>query len=290
MELLPELRQQLLTFQRLDITEHLIYKHLAGIFRSPEKSRVLEKIAQEELRHYQYWKKYTGQDVKPDKLAICKYCLLRSVFGFAFSIKLMELGEETTQSIYAELRSAIPEIDIWIQEDKAHEQALIDMLDEDRLLYDGSVILGLNDGLVGLTGGLAVLTLALQNSRLIALSGLMTGIAAAMSMAVSEYLFTRLKNTRKHPLPAAIYTGIAYLFSVTLLILPYLILDNYYLALTLALGTAVLIIAVYNYYISIAKDEPFRERFFEMTGLSLGLAGVMVPVGYLIRIFLGLEP
>jgi VIT1/CCC1 family predicted Fe2+/Mn2+ transporter len=289
MQVSPEIRQQLLVFQRLELTEHHIYQRLAQIVQPAENRMVLEKISQDELRHYQDWKKYTGQDVNPDHWAIWKYVLISRVFGFTFGIKLMERGEEQAQSNYAELRSAIPEIDAWIQDENAHEQALIGMLDEERLQYAGSVVLGLNDALVELTGALAGLTLALQNAQLIALSGLITGIAAAMSMAASEYLSTRSEKTAKRPVRAAVYTGIAYILTVSLLILPYLLFSNYYLNLGLALATAVLIIAAFNYYISVAKDEPFRERFLEMALLSLSVAGVSFVIGYLIRIFLGIE-
>jgi VIT1/CCC1 family predicted Fe2+/Mn2+ transporter len=108
-------------------------------------------------------------------------------------------------------------------------------------------------------------------------------------MAASEYLATRSENTGKHPVRAAIYTGIAYIGTVALLILPYLLFDNDYLDLGIALTTAVLIIAVFNYYISVAKDEPFRERFLEMAGLSLGVALFSFIIGYFIRQWLGID-
>mgnify|MGYP003449504475 FL=1 len=163
------------------------------------------------------------------------------------------------------------------------------MLDEERLRYAGSVVLGLNDALVELTGALAGLTLALQNGKLIALSGLITGIAASLSMAASEYLSTRSEKTDKHPVRAAIYTGIAYICTVFLLILPYLLFENYFFDLAWALTTAVIIIAAFNYYISVAKDESFRDRFLEMAGLSLGVALFSFIIGYFIRMWLGIE-
>jgi VIT1/CCC1 family predicted Fe2+/Mn2+ transporter len=289
MELPPELRQQLLTFQRLEITEHHIYHRLARTVQSSENRQVLEKIAQDERRHYQDWQAYTGVDVGPNRFALWKYYLISRILGFTFGIKLMERGEEKAQSNYTALRSAIPEIDAWIQDENAHEQALIGMLDEERLHYAGSVVLGLNDALVELTGALAGLTLALQNTKLIALSGLITGIAAAMSMAASEYLSTRSEKTTKQPMRAAVYTGIAYILTVALLILPYLLIRNYYIDLAMALSTAVLIIAAFNYYISVARDEPFRRRFLEMALLSLGVAGFSFVIGYFIRKFLGVE-
>ena len=193
------------------------------------------------------------------------------------------------QDSYEQLRATIPEAEAILREESEHEVALLELLDEERLRYIGSIVLGLNDALVELTGALAGLTLALQNVKLIALSGLITGIAAAMSMAASEYLSTRSEETEKHPVRAAIYTGIAYILTVTLLVLPYLLIQNYIVDLLITLVVAVLIIAVFNFYISVAKDEPFRPRFLEMAGLSLGVAMFSFLIGYLIRLWLGIE-
>jgi len=277
------------TFQRIEITEYHIYKQLAKSIKDPENRLILEKIAEDELRHSEDWKKYTQREIKPNRWDIFKYTLISRLFGFTFGIKLMERGEEKAQANYTQMRGKIPEIDNWIREEEIHEQKLLAMLDEERLRYAGSVVLGLNDALVELTGALAGLTLALQNVKLIALSGLITGIAASLSMAASEYLATRSEDTDKHPVRAAIYTGIAYIITVTLLVLPYLLIDNYIIDLIITLGIGVMIIAVFNYYISVAKDEPFRKSFLEMAGLSLGVATFSFIIGYFIRQWLGVE-
>lgn len=289
MTLDPATLSQLELYQKIELTEYHIYQRLAKRISDPENRQVLEKIADDELRHANDWKAYTQKDIKPDRWAIWKYTFLSRVFGFTFGIKLMERGEEKAQANYATLREAVPEIDQWIQDEEEHEKALLEMFDEEILQYAGSVVLGLNDALVELTGALAGLTLALQNTKLIALSGLITGIAAAMSMAASEYLATRSEQTEKHPVRAAIYTGIAYIVTVALLIIPYLVISNYYVDLALALTTAFIIIAAFNYYISIAKDEPFKERFAEMAGLSFGVAAISFVIGYFIRRWLGIE-
>ena len=277
------------SFQRVEITEYHIYKRLAKNIKDPENSKILEQIAEDELRHYNDWKEYTQRDIKPNMWEVWKYYLISRIFGFTFGIKLMERGEEKAQENYAQLKGKIPDIDKWIHEEEVHEQKLLAMLDEERLRYAGSVVLGLNDALVELTGALAGLTLALQNVKLIALSGLITGIAASLSMAASEYLATRSEDTDKHPVRAAIYTGIAYIITVTLLVLPYLLIDNYIIDLIITLTIGVLIIAVFNYYISVAKDEPFRKSFLEMTGLSLGVATFSFIIGYFIRQWLGVD-
>jgi len=280
---------QLEQYQRTEITEHHIYKRLAETIKTPENRKIMEKIAEDELHHYNEWKKHTQKDARPNMFMVWKYTLISRLFGFTFGIKLMERGEGTAQRNYSGLKGVIPGIESWIRDEEEHETALINMLDEERLRYAGSVVLGLNDALVELTGALAGLTLALQNVKLIALSGLITGIAAAMSMAASEYLSTRSEQTDKHPVRAAIYTGFAYIVTVTLLILPYLLFENYYLDLIWALVTAMLIIAIFNYYISVAKDEPFRPRFLEMAGLSFGVAAFSFVIGYFIRMWLGIE-
>ena len=153
----------------------------------------------------------------------------------------------------------------------------------------GSIVLGLSDALVELTGALAGFTLALQDAKLIALTGLITGIAAALSMGASEYLSTRMEETAKNPLRASFYTVGAYLITVTILTMPFLILKNYYLSLSCTLSGALLIIALFSYYISVAKDTPFRRRFLEMAGLSLSVAAFSFILGLAIRTFLGIE-
>jgi VIT1/CCC1 family predicted Fe2+/Mn2+ transporter len=289
MELSEEIRQKLLVFQKNEITEYYIYMRLAGFVRAPENRRLLAKIADDELRHYGVWKTYTQQDVAPDRLSIWKYYLISRVFGFTFGVKLMERGEEDAQDSYEQLREVIPEAGTIILEENQHEAALLQLLDEERLRYTGSMVLGLSDALVELTGALAGLTLALQDTRLIALTGSITGIAAALSMGASEYLSTKAEETAKNPLRASVYTGVSYLLTVLILILPYLFLTNYYVCLACTLVGAVLIIALFNYYISVARDEPFRRRFLEMAGLSLGVAAFSFLMGFLMRTFLGVD-
>ena len=289
MQLSEDIRKKVILFQQTEITEYHIYKRLAQRIKSEENAKILGQIAEDELRHYNGWKEYTQEEIQPRWFFVWFYYVVSMAFGFTFGIKLMEQGEEAAQSNYEAVSNVIPEAAKYQNEEDQHEQQLIEMLDEERLQYAGSVVLGLNDALVELTGALAGLTLALQDVKLIALSGLITGIAASMSMAASEYLSTRSEKTNKHPVRAAIYTGIAYITTVTLLVLPYLLFKNYYLDLGIALTTAVIIIAVFNYYISVAKGESFKERFLEMAGLSLSVATFSFIIGYFIRIWLGIE-
>jgi len=287
--LTPQQRQTLLAYQRDELTEHHIYTRLARTVRDPANRAVLERIAADELRHSRLWARFTGQEVRPDWLRVGFYILVGRILGITFAVKLMERREEGAQDNYARMEGVVPDVGAVAQDEKAHEEALLAMLDEERLRYTGSIVLGLNDALVELTGTLAGLTLALQNTSLVAMTGAITGIAAALSMAASEYLSTKAEGDGRDPLRASLYTGVAYLFTVLALILPYLVLRNLYLCLAATLAVAVLIIAFFTYYISVARDLPFRRRFLEMAGLSLAVAVVSFGIGILMRTVFGVE-
>ena len=98
----------------------------------------------------------------------------------------------------------------------------------------GAMVLGLNDALVELTGTIAGLSFALQDTRVVALSGIITGVSATLSMAASNYLAERADGN-ENALKSSLYTGIAYLITVALLVLPYLLLPSGLWPLALAL-------------------------------------------------------
>jgi vacuolar iron transporter family protein len=154
------------------------------------------------------------------------------------------------------------------------------------------MVLGLNDALVELTGALAGFTFAFQNTSLIALAGLITGVAASLSMGASEYLSTKSEEHdegTKDPFRASLYTTLAYILTVAFLVSPFFLLPNVYLALATTLVNAVIVILVFTFYISVAKDLPFRERFIETAAISIGVAALTFVIGFLIRTFIGVD-
>lgn len=282
----PALVHRLLSFQRNEITEHEIYTRIAAVTTEPANRDVLLRIAAEELGHYRIWRTYTGQEIGPDRLRVWSYYLAALVLGMTFAIKLMEGVEQRAQKADASLSSIVPEVSRMLANEEAHERELIALLDEERLRYVGSVVLGLNDALVEFTGTLAGLTFAIQNARIIAVAGLIMGIAASLSMGASEFLSRRTDDRSADPFRAAVYTGTTYIATVALLILPFLVLESPYAALALTLVGAVAVIFLFTFYISVAKDLPFRRRFLEMAAISLGIAAISFVIGYAIRFFL----
>ena len=132
------------------------------------------------------------------------------------------------------------------------------------------------------------LTFALQDNRLVALSGIITGISATLSMASSEYLSAKAEGS-KNAFKSCSYTGIMYLITVSLLIMPYLIFSVSVYALITMLIIVIAIIFCFTFYIAVAKSISFRERFFEMAGVSLTVAGISFLVGILVKQFLGID-
>lgn len=275
--------------QKNEISAYHIYKGLAKRLKNAEDKQIILEIAKQEASHAALWKSYTKKDYKPNWLYISFFKVLGFLLGYTFTLKLMEKAEDKAQADYEELGKFIPEALAVAKEEDLHEEKLINMLNEERLNYVGSIVLGLNDALVELTGALAGLTFALTDTRIISLSGLITGIAASLSMAGSEYLSAKADG-RKDALKSAIYTGTAYIITVALLILPYLLLaSDRFMALGIMLTTVVLIIFFFNYYISVAKSLPFKKRFFQMTFISLGVAVISFGIGLLIKQLFGID-
>ncbi len=274
--------------QQNELTESVIYREIAKFAKGDKNKETLIRLSNEEKAHYNIWKSYTGIDLKPEKFKVFKYKWIARILGFTFAVKLMEHGELNAQIEYELLQNEVPESISIREQEEEHENALLHMLDEEKLQYVGSMVLGMNDALVELTGSLAGFTFALQSSKIVALSGLIIGISATFSMAASEFLSARSEG-RTDALKSCTYTGIAYLITVALLVLPYLLFSNCYISLACMIATVVLIIAAFTYYVSVAKDEKFKPRFCEMTLISVGVAVLSFGVSILAKTLLGVD-
>jgi vacuolar iron transporter family protein len=281
--------KMLTRFQKEEITASIFYKKLARLEKSEENAKVLEQFSRDEALHYDIFHKLTGIAVKPSRFYAWFVVFCARVLGLTFTLKMVEKLEEAAQKGYAPRIKEIPGLEKILVDEERHEKELLDMIQEERLEYVGSIVLGLNDALVELTGALAGYTFAFQNTRLIALTGLITGIAASLSMASSEFLSHRAQEKGSKALTASIYTGIAYIITVILLVLPFLLMQSYILALVLTLAIAVLIIALFNFYLSVAKELSFLKHFLEMAGLSLGVSALSFGIGVLVKIFIGID-
>ena len=169
-----------------------------------------------------------------------------------------------------------------VTKEKIDEKAVLSQIDKSELKYTSSIVLGLNDALVELTGALVGFSFALQKPNLVAAAGAITGIAASFSMSSSEYLSSKEEHG-KNPFKAGLYTGLSYLTTVILMIVPFFIFPNIFISLSVVIGIALLIIFVFNFYISVAKNLPFLTRSGEMILISLGAAILNFVIGYIAK-------
>src|SRR3989339_47933 len=277
----------LLAFQRNEITEFYVYQRLAALVHGKNRETI-ERIAAEEQKHYNTLKNYTNTAVAPSRWRIFKYILLSKILGITFAIKSMERGEQMAQAAYAQAGENFTGLEPLLADEQRHEKELIEIIHEERLDYIGAIVLGLNDALVELTGALAGLSFALRETTLVALAGLVTGIAASLSMAASAYLSKKSEGDA-NAVRSAIYTGITYIVTVVLLVLPFLILPDYHIALVATLVIGICIIAFFTYFNTVTRGTPFRRNFLEMAALSFGVALISFLVGIVLRQVFGIE-
>lgn len=285
----------IIKLQRDELFEKEVYLHIAKFIKDDKDRETLIRIANSEVEHYEIWKKYTKVDVKPSKIKVYLYTFFAWLLGYTFVIKIMEkiqgrFNETIVKKFFTEINENIPNIDKILKDEEEHEEKLIQMIDEEKLQYVGSMVLGLNDALVEFTGSLAGWTFAMQSNKLILLAGIITGISATLSMASSEYLSAKNEG-EENPLKSAIYTSIAYIITVVILLIPYAILPNEYFihSLIIMLLFVIIIIAAFNFYISVAKDLNFKEKFKEMSLISLSVASVSFIIGILVKKFIGID-
>ena len=269
-----------------EATESLVYNKLALLQPEGHNREILQGISNDEQSHAQRLISLFGGTATPKRFKAFIYVLIARFLGLSFGLKLMENGESDAGKLYHSIESIHPDLQKIAADEEAHEMALLGLLNDERLQYMGAIVLGLNDALIELTGALAGFTFALSSPKLIAVTGLITGIAAALSMSASSFLSAEAgkdEDTENNSGKTALYTGVAYAVTVVLLISPYMILSNVKYALVIMLAIAILIIAVFNFYLSVAKTIPFKKNFLTMAGLSTLVAAISFGVGYLLK-------
>jgi VIT1/CCC1 family predicted Fe2+/Mn2+ transporter len=283
----------LLSQLRNELTESAIYERLSKMEKDSGNRGILERISADEMSHAKLIAAIVSENVKPCSFKIHWTVFCARVLGLTFVLRLMEKGEHNAGGTYRTIIDAYPQLSLIAEDEDRHEAELIGMLNDERLNNMGSIVLGLNDALVELTGALAGFTFALGSPAKIAKLGLITGFAAAMSMAASAFLSARAdaqaggekssEGEGNGALRSALYTGIAYVVTVLLLTAPYALLPSATVALAVMLLVALSIIAFFNFYLSVARDVSFKRGFFVMAGISTFVALVSYGFGYLLR-------
>ena len=268
--------------------DYITYRELAKTETVPEFKKILEALAEHEIDDYHFWLPYCVK--KEHHISGFEvWCLkaMRKLFGLTFTAKFLEGNERDAVRNYTAflkdadetMRTRIEDI---ILHEKLHENKLIGQIREERVSFLSSIVLGVNDGLIELTGVLVGFAFALQSHVVVALLGTVTGIAASLSMAASAYMQARHEDG-KEPKKAALYTGGAYLIVVVMLVLPHFFISNIYIAIGVMFCLIILLILGLSFYSAVLFERDFKRQVGEMLMFSLGVAGVTCLLGSLAR-------
>jgi VIT1/CCC1 family predicted Fe2+/Mn2+ transporter len=280
--------------------DHRLYAALARREEDPGTQRLLEDFSSQERHHLEFWARLSN--VEPDSIPVSsmrlKATMLASrVLGTAFTIRRLERLEKETIAEYEVILASgdLPESDAdelraIIADERAHEKNMAERVADPRVAYLGAAVLGLNDALVELTGGLTGLVSSIKDTALIGFTALVIGLAASLSMAASNFLSEGMsKDEDVQPGKAAAYTGIAYVLVVLALVAPFFIATNRVVALAATWVLAVGVIAAFSYYAAVVQDVSFRRRFFQMLGLGLGVAVITFGIGRALSAWIGID-
>lgn len=276
--------------QQNEIDDFTIYSMLSLRDTNEANQAIFRKIAKEEQGHYYYLKSYTNQELQPRRFVVLFYLLLSKLLGVSFALKFLEGREEGAKAFYQDLIVLDPRAKEIYEQEMHHEVELIDMLHDKKLIYAGAIVLGMNDALVELTGTLSGIALAFDKSVVVGVTGLIMGIAASLSMAGSAYLESKENvDATLSPLVYSLYTGISYILTTVLLVVPFFIFETISTAIVWMFAGALLSIVAYNFYISVAKELPFWQRVREMSYITFGVALISFGIGYVVKHYFGIE-
>jgi vacuolar iron transporter family protein len=275
-------------FARNEYRDYVTYKELAKVETVPEFKKILEELTLHEESDLKFWLRFSSKkqfSISPLEIFFLK--CLRKTLGLTFTAKFLERQEKQAVLNYslflgqAEERVKEQIRDI-IRHEEYHERALIGHIKEERIAFTSSIILGLNDALIELTGALTGFAFAFRNNRSVTMAGLILGVAAALSMASSSYLSARHEEG-KDPGKAGLYTGLSYLAVTSLLLSPFCAVPSMLGALAVMAGLVLLIVVGLSYYTAIVFERNFRKNLAEMFLCSVGVALVSFLIGLLAR-------
>jgi VIT1/CCC1 family predicted Fe2+/Mn2+ transporter len=281
-------------FARDEYRSSKLYAALAVMETEAEFKHILETIAGQEESHHKFWLAHaTVKEFSLSPFAIPLAYVMRKIFGLTFTLKFLERGEDDAIDQYrAYLSVASPEIAKRLQQiiadEESHEQEFLGRIKEDRVDLLGNIVLGLNDGLIELTGALVGFASAFANPRLVALAGSITGISATLSMAASAYMQARAEN-RADARKRGVSTGIAYLLVVTILVLPFLLFPAIRTSLAVMATAIVIIVSGISYYAAVIFERSFFAQAREMFIFSIGVAFIAFCIGTLVRNVFGID-
>jgi VIT1/CCC1 family predicted Fe2+/Mn2+ transporter len=193
------------TFYAAEVCDHLTYTALAQQIKEEPARRNIMRIAGMERRHADFWQEMLiahhetlpQADVNKARLGLMR--LLRVFINPALLVSLLELGEAGAMRRYLDFYSRAPLEDTdkarlknIILDEVEHEMFFKQMAQSLGVSNLRDFVLGMNDGLVEILGAVAGLSAVYpSNPLIVAVTGLIVGIAGALSMGIGAFISVR---------------------------------------------------------------------------------------------------
>lgn len=201
----PELCNRARDFYLAEMNDHLTYTALANRTGDKGLQRLLEHIAAMELDHAGFWKSLLQEagepvpEVRPRRLRLLFLELLMRLVNPLLVISALELGETAAYDAYhrvLESGGLPPEkqqrLRTIIVDELEHEAAFHRRKESGGFSNIRDFILGMNDGLVEILGAVTGLSAAYPgNPLVVGVSGLIVGVAGALSMGIGAFISVR---------------------------------------------------------------------------------------------------
>lgn len=192
-------------FYRDELKDHAAYSALAERERNPQLRETLARIAGMELKHSRFWRallESRSVDVPtyaPSRIRGALLALFQKFINSALLVSTLEIGESKAFTKYLE---CLRRSDLSDREKRDLRSIVLDEIEHELTFRDYSsrfglpnvrdYVLGMNDGLVEILGAVTGLSAVYAgNPLIVGVSGLVVGIAGAMSMGIGAFVSVR---------------------------------------------------------------------------------------------------
>ncbi|BAA29399.1 VIT1/CCC1 transporter family protein [Pyrococcus horikoshii] len=194
-------------FYNDEYSDSVLYAELAKYEKNKEIKEEFLRLSRMEAKHAKFWHDFlVRRGVKPKKPRIKKLTfftvkLLRKLFGPAMVVSMLEMGENSAIQKYFKFFGEFSD-EITEEEFEGLRGIIIDELEHEKFFSESKklfhvenirdFVLGMNDGLVEILGAVTGLSAVYPNSpRLVGISGLIVGVAGALSMGIGALISVR---------------------------------------------------------------------------------------------------
>lgn len=194
-------------FYKDEYADSVLYAQLAKIEKDEEIKREFLRLSNIESKHAKFWHDFIvmhgGEVPKPSirRLTIWSTKLLRKLLGPGSVASLLEMGENSAIQKYFKYLTTYA--DRFSEEEmRKIREVILDELEHEKFFYESKqrfhvenirdLVLGMNDGLVEILGAVTGLSAVYpHNPQLVGISGLIVGVAGALSMAIGSFISVR---------------------------------------------------------------------------------------------------